>query len=91
MLSTIKRFSAPNNNQDAEGINFINQIHEIDSKRLTKIKQDLIQQYSENKNVTTVIDVLLRINVIFRKELKKFKNNKQKDMPIESNRCKSIV
>lgn len=91
MLSTIKRFAAPNNNQDTEGINFINQIHEIDSKRLAKLKQDLMQQYSENRNFTTVFYILLRINVIFRKELKKFKNNKQKDMLIESSRCKSIV
>lgn len=56
MLSTFKKnASFVNSHAEQGGSNFIQQIHEVDAKRLDKLKNDLTQQYYDNKDFTSVI------------------------------------
>ena len=59
MLSTFKKNASFTANYAEDGNNFIQQIHQFDSKRLDKLKNDLTQQYYDNKDYSTVIFALV--------------------------------
>ncbi len=54
MLSTFKKNASFTANYAEDGQNFIQQIHELDSKRLDRLKNDLTQQFYDNKDYSTV-------------------------------------
>lgn len=60
MLTTLKKNASFTASSTHDGQNFINQIHEMDSKRLSKLKNDLSQQFMDNKDFSTVPSPLFR-------------------------------
>lgn len=54
MLTSLKKNASFTSSSTQDGQNFINQIHEMDSKRLSKLKNDLSQQFMDNKGFSTV-------------------------------------
>lgn len=54
MLTSLKKNASFTASNMHDGQNFINQIHEMDGKRLSKLKNDLSQQFMDNKDFSTV-------------------------------------
>lgn len=54
MLTSLKKNASFSAASTHDGHNFINQIHEMDSNRLSKLKNDLSQQFIDNKDYSTV-------------------------------------
>lgn len=54
MLTSLKKNASFTASSTQDGQNFINQIHEMDSRRLSKLKNDLSQQFMDNKDFSSV-------------------------------------
>jgi hypothetical protein len=60
MLSSLKKNASFTTSYAEVGQDFVNQIHEMDNKRLNKLKYDLAQQYYDNKDFSSVLHIQMQ-------------------------------